>query len=288
MSAKETPILTLDLTSEERRIYVNAAKELVRLSLTVALARKGVAVQNFSTWCKGQTSSLGVEKQHAMLSLFGLTPHGQLMPNYTHSWRVVGRENASFVSQLLTRETKLTSVSLAYAYASLTHTGGEIGLVGVEANWKGPYFIGTGVQQRPRRLIMTAAPGSWLDDDFKQWVYDLFNPRLQSCEAIYVDADYRVSISAANNIWRWNAKARDTDGSRLPAPKPKGLLPIKQDLVGESNSTESALDVLQDMTPRLMELAKRNATARGTAIAPHDKALIRRAKAALNDLEDQH
>lgn len=288
MSAKDTTVLTQELTSEDRRVYVTAAYKLVRLHMTMALSSKGVANQNFNMWCKGHLTRLGEEKQHAMLSLFGLTPRGQLMSTYTHSWRIVGRESEPLAEQLMTREMQLSKVVISHAYASLTHTGGELSLVGVEVNWVGPYAINTGLQERPRRLIMTAAPGTWLEDDFKEWVLKLFKARVKSAKEITVGPDLRLSISAANNIWRWNSKARATDGSRLNMPKRKALLPIAINLIGENVSNETALDVLQDMTPRFIELAKRNALTRNKNIGPHDKALIRRAEQALDSIEGQN
>ena len=288
MSAKDTSILTQELTTEDRRVYLIAASKLVRLHLSMALASKGVANQNFNMWCKGHLGRLGEEKQHAILSLFGLTPRGQLLNTYTHSWRIVGRESEPLAEQLLARELKLTNVVISHAYASLTHTGGELGLVGVEVNWVGPYAINTGVQERPRRLIMTAAPGTWIEDDFKEWVFQLFKSRAKSAKEVSIAADLRLSISAANSVWRWNSRARATDGSRLNMPKRKSLLPLNQNLVGETRSGETALDVLQDMKPRFIELAKRNASARSSAdIGPHDKALIRRAEQALDSIESQ-
>ena len=287
MPAKAKTILNTKLTSEDRRAYAFAAKSLLRLHLTAALASKGIAIQNFNMWCHGH-DRLGEEKQMAMLGLFGLTPHGQLMDTYTHAWRITGRESVPEVEQLLAREVGLLSVVIQFAYAIATPSGSELALVGALVQWTGPFTAGSGVKERTRRVILTQAPGTWLEEDFKEWVIKLFKGLAKSNKELSVGTDLRLSISAANNIWRWNSQIRTSSGARVTTPKRKALLPFNQDLIGETSSAESAVAVLQDMTPRFKELAQKQSLARDVDIGPHDRALIRRAEQALDNVPSQN
>ena len=266
MSSKNKPVLTVELTTQERRELVLAARDLVRLHLTTAMAAAGVATQNYQGWCKGVDTRLGVERQKSVLSLFGLTPSGQLTDCNTHTWRIAGAENTHHAEFLLLREAGMKDVRINFAYAAITTSSDQIGLVGAAVKWLGPYILNASIKERERHLILTAVAGTWLAEDFREWVLKLFRSTSISPKEVEIGPDLRISNSSANTIWRWHAAPRKTDGSRFTGGKRKSLLPFDQDLVGEHEADETPMEILQDITPRFIELAEKTAADRKSVV----------------------
>lgn len=285
MQATTKPILIDALGEHERREFAKAAKELVRLKLSHAAATHGIITQNMYTWMRGKDGVLGNDRQKILLSMFGITPWGQLVANVTHAWVISGREQAPFADFLLSRENTMQKMTLQLSHI-VTPAGRQ--LVGAEVRWTAPYVNAKRTETRERRLILTAVSGMWESDDFVTWLIQLFEQKSATrlMRRTLESDSIELSVAAATNIWRFYLKAKRLVGGNRAMSSPRNsLLPFTQDVVDEQAAQESPMAVLQDITPRFAELAKSSAELREVRVGPRDLALIRRANAILQATE---
>jgi hypothetical protein len=281
MQAKQKPILIELLTEGERREAARAAKEIVRLQLSVAAPANGILTQNIYTWIRGRAGTLGEDRQMVLLNMFGITPYGQIATGVTHSWVVSGPEQAPLVEKMLERETDLQNLSIKLAYVDVSEMRK---FVGAELRWEAALANGKRSDMRERRLILTAMAGSWVDENFKSWLVKLFESKTDTRISLkkLEQEPIVISIASATNIWRYfNPVDRMVGGKRPMSTPRKVLMPLTQDVVDEQSAKESPVTLLQDITPRFQALAESNAQARDQRISTHDLALLRRAKNVL-------
>lgn len=285
MTKKSQVVSTIlePLQEDERRAFTEAAKDLVRLKLEYVAATNNIQKENIYVWLKGRPASLSLEKQKLLMSLFGLTPWGQLIDNVLHTWVVDGREGAPLAELLLSREAVMNEAVLSLAYTAKP-SGRQ--LIGAEICWTAPNIMSHGSETQNRRLIITAMAGSWDDDDFVDWISGLVGGRIKKriTEKELKSNCLDVSNLAATNIWRYyHAGHRMVGGSRILKPPYKGLLPFNQDIVAEQSARESPVAVLQDIAPRFRALTVDHAKLRGVRVSPKDLALLRRAEEATSE-----
>lgn len=281
MQATTKPVLIELLTEEGRREVSQAAKEIVRLHLSVAAPANGISTQNIYTWLRGKAGTLGEDRQMLLLSMFGITPYGQIVTGVTHSWVIGGPEQAPLAEKMLERETDVQNLSVKFAYVD---TATERKFVGAELNWETLLANGKRSETRGRRLILTALAGTWDEESFKTWLIKLFEAKSKTRLSLkkLEEQAMTVSLASATNIWRYFNPVQRLVGGKRPMTTPrKTLMPLNQDVMDEQLAKESPFTLLQDMTPRFEALAISNAEARNQRISTHDLKLIRRAKNSL-------
>ena len=295
MSTPFKPVLIKALSADERREVVFAARPLTKLQLGAAVAAKGVIYQNFTVWCNGANNRLSEDKQKLMLSAFGISPYGQLLPEFTHNWLALDKDNIDQMRTLLSYETNMQNAVIRYAYTSVDQNSV---LLGAEINWKSSFGPEGESRLRGRRLIVTAVAGMWEQETFKAAIQKLFANRSAASDLKVHDKkfDFVVSSGAALNVWRWTTRNRHLVGAVGAAPSKRNpaartgsrprssLLPLDVDVVGEILTSETARDLLLDIAPRFRTIVESTAKEKNKSVAPYDRSLIRRAGDVLGEI----
>ena len=284
MHTKDESFLTPIADVEVRRALVVAGREVIKYKISYVAPAYQLATQNYYTWIRGKVNSLSEERQHRVMEMYGFHPSGRLIESALHAWEINGEEGAKAAQLMLSYETDIVDVCINPAYTNIRGRRRDPNemvhcFIGVSVRWALPV---PGGKLMPRRLIMAASSGSWTEDSFMDWVKELFVSRIAKGQKIEIGDDVTVVQDTAESIWRWHSKPREADGSRAKNPPNKGLLAFDQDIIGKSKpARESALSVLEDMTPRFKRLAEAVADQRGTSVSSVDLSIMRRANAVI-------